>query len=480
MSVLKQVHASETYIRAQVEMGLTTVAKAAEKQTLNLCEIFRNTSDIPQHDCTDLIEYLNKDNDMFTKEQRQSIASAAQIRCDSKIVSDASDLVSQTNLYLQHYYPTWLWAIIKSDDSIDNKLSHQASFMVSQLGIRAACERTKRIAVAIAQVGSQQAVSPEVGYDKLHALQAMIVRKRTARPGNATLKEFPRDPNEFWNLYPEAYSEDHPPVPCRIDERQLSEYNTKTAIPARCTNSLVKSKKTSLAPAETLPQKGDVMQIMLGYMMGNRHEPPTSRSSSSSMSMIDDGPVQRPPLHHGVPPGVGGLVPGVLQPPSREDATAAEEMAKIRATISKKAKNAAEDDDESEDNSETEQTADDDENTGGKPKKTRRKKRKTGGKRKNTGGKRNKTGGKGKGPAWISDPKVIKMIMKKPAKGRPTYSESPVKYRQSRLYFAPSLRAFRLYMQNKSEKRISVGVGADQETKEKAFNYACCLAEADK
>ena len=119
------------------------------------------------------------------------------------------------------------------DDSLDNKLRHQVGCWVKNLGIRYACDHTKRLAVAISQVASELPIDPDLGCDKLHEVQSTLVRKREQTPSPTTMKQFWKDPNEFWKRFPSAYTETHPPVSCCIDDDKLAEYNLSDAIPTR-------------------------------------------------------------------------------------------------------------------------------------------------------------------------------------------------------------------------------------------------------
>ena len=82
-SPLNQVKAAERYIRGQLHMGLTTREAACDAQTKNLSDLFRSTSAMSQDECSELFEYLEADNNTFTKDQRTSLAKLANTRCES-------------------------------------------------------------------------------------------------------------------------------------------------------------------------------------------------------------------------------------------------------------------------------------------------------------------------------------------------------------------------------------------------------------
>ena len=112
LSPLSQVKAAERYIRGQLQMGLATREAACDGQTKNLSELIRAKSNISQDECSELFEYLEVDNNTFTKEQRTSIAQLANTRCGSLMDqgASASGDSHQKNLHLQFYYPAWLWS----------------------------------------------------------------------------------------------------------------------------------------------------------------------------------------------------------------------------------------------------------------------------------------------------------------------------------------------------------------------------------
>ena len=229
-----------------------------------------------------------------------------------------------------------------------NKLSHTASFLVKNLGIRHASAMTKRLAVSIAQVASDHDVDANVSYHQVKDLQELIVRKRSSIPGAATLKVFPKDPKDFWVQYPTSYSEAHPPVPCRIDESLVMERNCKSCVPTRSTNLKIGGKPNAKSRLEQQQQQvanpdilGTTMQMMMKFMMGNVGAQPPSfgaqspslqhrraledRSSSSNLEHEvpnDDGGLP------GVPNNAGGI-PGALQAPTTTSTPATGKMKKI-------------------------------------------------------------------------------------------------------------------------------------------------------
>ena len=121
---------------------------------------------ITQDACTELLDYLRQDNGTFSSDQCKEFARIAVTRCNAlqnQGGAAANEDENQTNMYLHLYYPDWLWSVLKSDESMTNKLSHQAEFWVKHLGLRHASEVTKRLGVAIAQVAAGEAIDPQLG-----------------------------------------------------------------------------------------------------------------------------------------------------------------------------------------------------------------------------------------------------------------------------------------------------------------------------
>ena len=322
-----------------------------------MSKLIREAKDITQNDCTELLEYLAEDSGTFTHDQRTNFAQVANTRfvaLQGGGAASASDEVSQKHLYVHHYYPDWLWSLILStEEDMHNKILHTADFWVRRLGIRYACEQTKRLGVAILHVASKIQLDPQLGYDHVHALQDAIVAKRVLIPGTPTLKVFMDDPQEFWKQYPDAYAKEHPPVKCRIDEVQLFHRNTSKHIPARDSNKRVTRKRTcpDMSKAAGQGSNDDVKDLMLKYMFGQRSSVPSvpmNRNTvldqtmpRASTSAASEGEHRAPTADEsregaivpsaGVPSNVGEGLPGVFK--LGRKSCDSEAMKKIRADI---------------------------------------------------------------------------------------------------------------------------------------------------
>ena len=489
-------------------MGLATREAACDGQTKNLSELIRAKSSISQDECSELFEYLEVDNNTFTKEQRTSIAQLANTRCGSLMDqgASASGDSHQKNLHLQFYYPAWLWSIIKSDDNMRNKIMHTAEFWVKHLGIRQACEQTKRLGIAILHVAADLPVDPNLAYEHLHELQEIIVAKRPRIPGSPTLNVFPKDPNKFWEQYPEAYSKEHPPAKCGICEMTLFHRNTKTCTPARSSNKKVHSKRVKHTAPQPIANTGNdswkdqMMAFMLEKQSGA--PPPTNRHMldqpargthdahgrhTPHVSVIVD---EQSESTLSVPSDVGGL-PGVLkalapsQGPSDKMAKIREDIAAAVATKSKgkdnkkkKKKKTKKDSDSSSDSEIPVDDAGEKKHGAEKVDKTatkdeKRKKRTKDDKPKKSDGKRPYN------YKWYNDPDAIK-IMKRPAAARPSYTDKPVEYKKGKIYFSKAKEAFRVYLKrtDRVERQVRVADRTKASMRD-AFQYSCGLIESD-
>ena len=131
-TVLQQIKAAERQVRSQVALGIMGVTEACRAKLQNLLGLVRTSASIAQEHCTDVLEYLQSDLGTFSNDERLEIARVTNARYMSLaaggVVPDGSS--TQKNKYVYNYYPEWLWTIITSDDSVDNKNNHQAQFWI--------------------------------------------------------------------------------------------------------------------------------------------------------------------------------------------------------------------------------------------------------------------------------------------------------------------------------------------------------------
>lgn len=253
---LQAIQGAERFIRGQVALGLGTLKAACAAQLPNLLELLRAASR-EQSAVTEALEYLTDETCCFSAEDRATIGAQLVATTQSR-TSRGSDTTgdNQSNLYLYDYYPDQLWAIFRADDSIDNKLRHQADFWVKHLGLLKPSEKTKRLGVAIVHEASSRPIDPEDGYNHLHDLAGFVVAKRSSHKCQMTLSNFPKDPRKFMAQFPGAYSACHPPIPCRINVDAVKERCTTANIPARSTAKQLRRART-LSPGATHRPRSD-------------------------------------------------------------------------------------------------------------------------------------------------------------------------------------------------------------------------------
>lgn len=512
---LQVVHAAERHILSQTRLAISSLPDAVAAQMPNVSQLLRTATNITQDDVTSLLEHLVVDNGTFTDDDRKEIGKIAQSRLQSVLAAcGASDKKDQAHKYLYLYYPDWLWQIIRSTESMQNKLNHTADFWISQLGIRDPDENTKRLGVAILHEASGVSIDPQLGYDHLHDLAAAIVRKRSVIASVRTLPVFPKDVNEFMRQYPSAYTNEHPPSPCRLDDRKILERCNKTCIPARSSNHRVGGKSARRStihgrPSETqLVQAGpitnsfnvaDCMKMMMEFMSGKTNAPPSIDGGYRggivpvrAATFNDDAKLDgrngaadsAQPVHD--KPASAGTLPGCLLPPGQNKAAAGfAAMSKLhdevdapievgrggdhrkkggrgRGRPAAKAKIELVASDESSDN----------ESASDRPCAMKAMK-----------AMKVMKGKKFKKLPWNEDPDVKKLLAAK-QKGkvkRPTFSPKPVTYRGGKIYFNKVKKSLRVYLRSpadKIEKNIQI-IDDNKKGKDAAMAYACVLIEKD-
>jgi hypothetical protein len=517
---LQIVHAAERHILSQTRLAISSLQDAVAVQMPNVAQLIRTATNLTQDDVTSLLEHLVVDNGTFNGDDRKEIGRLAQSRLQSVLAAGgASDKKDQAHKYLYLYYPDWLWQIVRSTESMHNKLNHTADFWISQLGLRDPDENTKRLGVAILHEASGVPIDPQLGYDHLHDLAAAVVRKRSVIPSLRTLPVFPKDVNEFMQQYPSAYTNEHPPAPCRLEYYKILERCNKTCIPARSSNHRVNGKSPKLANIRGRPSEmqmvpaspttntlnvADCMKMMMEFMTGKTtappvidggyrgNTPPARAATFNGDERIDgrtDAVESGQPATHTDKPASAGTLPGCLKPPDQNKAAAGlAAMSKLHEAVDASMEVGR---------------------GGGKGKKggrgRGRRMAKAEAKRADSGESSDSERDpdlprpmkamkemkvmkamKGKKPKklpWNEDPAVKKLLAEK-QKGkakRPTFSSKPVTYRGGKIYFSKAKQSLRVYLRSptdKVEKLVSI-IDDTKKGKDAAMTYACVLIEKD-
>ena len=196
------VKAAERLVRSQVGLGRYSADAACEKQLPRLLDQLRASTNLTQESLTELNEYLEAERGTFTATQRGDISATAEqcFECETARAdpcADADGGAYQKHYHLHHWYPDWLWSIIKSQDNINNKLGQVAEFFIAQLGLRDSDESTRRLAVAIVEAASGAPIDPDLSYTRVHDFAELLKTKKLAIPGVATVQNFQKDPKTF-------------------------------------------------------------------------------------------------------------------------------------------------------------------------------------------------------------------------------------------------------------------------------------------
>ena len=179
----------------------------------------------------------------------------------------------QTNKHLANYLPASVWAMLFADDSLINKFRNLAEFMVTALGLRNPCEKTRQIAVGIVLLASGEDPEPDVAYQHIQRFAEIMSTKRQTVQSRQTIMTFPEDPAPFANSFPDAFGPDDKPIGPRINLHDLAQRCTKGAIPLRCSNKKIRvaaaSNKSSPASSPSpSPQRsgGRDMDMMFSML----------------------------------------------------------------------------------------------------------------------------------------------------------------------------------------------------------------------
>ena len=145
MTPLDVVSSFERHMDIEVRLGLTSMVASTAKVMPSLLTRLRSLK--PSMDeVTELLEYLGKENCLFSGEQKQEIGGVVQATMvDPAAPSTKAVVKTQQHLYLHNYLPARLWACLESDDKKVNKFRQTAQFMCQSLGLRNPDAKTKRL-----------------------------------------------------------------------------------------------------------------------------------------------------------------------------------------------------------------------------------------------------------------------------------------------------------------------------------------------
>ena len=229
---------------------------------------------------TEALSYLGQDTCVFSEKQKQEIGGVAQATMvDPSTIWTRSTVKTQQHLHLHHYLPQRLWACLESEDKKENTFRQLAQFMCQSLGLRSPDAKTKRLAVVVVHLASDESPTPKVAYDDVHLFSDIIDQKRCSVCTTQTMSTFPDDPKVFMDAYPSALGSDDPPIECQVSLSAIIERCRKDVTPCRNTNKQVREHATEFAsspPARATSSdstNGVLLAILEKHMSQKGHAP---------------------------------------------------------------------------------------------------------------------------------------------------------------------------------------------------------------
>ena len=242
MTPMEVVASFEKHMEVEVKLGLATMVEATAKALPAL--LVRLQSLQPSMgEVTEVLAHLGTEGCLFSPEDRQTIgkaANAAMFDPRNHRPGWVKSVKTQQHLSLHHYLPAKFWACLESEDKKENKFRQLAQFMCQSLGLRNPDAKTKRLAVVIVHLASNEDPTPQRAYEDLHMFGDIVDQKRQSVCTRQTLTTFPDDPTVFMDAHPGAYGPDDPPVECRLSSCAVLHRCSKGVTPCRSSNQKVR------------------------------------------------------------------------------------------------------------------------------------------------------------------------------------------------------------------------------------------------
>ena len=535
MTPMEIVASFEKHVEVEVRLGLCcTMVEATTKALPTLLMRLRSLKP-SMVEVTEVLDYLQgSDACPFSGEQKLQIGQVANATMvDPTMVSTRAATKTQQHLDLHHYLPARLWACLGSEDKKENKFRQLAQFMCQSLGLRNPDAKTKRLAVVVVHVASNDEPTPQVAYEDMQLFGDIMDQKRSSVCTQQTMASFPEDPKVFMGAYPGAYGPEDPPVACRVPLAAIVARCRKGVTPCRNTNQYVRgyrcpTKATPLAspaaPADPVGsallsimerfmfQKGNAplgpLRASLGALppVGERHSPvgPQLALEGPSTALVDassNASSLAPMFSGGVTPGcldpchdklaqlkaklgcaeVGGAAVGDAPLADGERGAGEEDGADALPRLTTKRPPAAAADDEPAEPDESETLGAED----AKPAMMRRPAAaaKTAAKV-DPPHKKARRSGAPKAAASVggAKPSIHEALLGKPAKvARPPQTQEPTAHAGGRIYFSKPKGCYRVYLRqgDRIEKSVKANVASAADMRHK-FQICCALIENDK
>ena len=538
MTPLEVVTSFEKHMAVEIKLGLCTIIEATAKSLPILLTHLRSLKP-SMGGVTEVLEYLQgSDTCLFSGDQKLEIGQVANAALvDPAIVSTrvTSAAKTQHHLGLHNYLPARLWACLESEDQKGNKFRQLAQFMCQSLGLRNPDAKTKRLAVVVVHLATNDDPTPEVAYADVQLFGDIMEQKRQSVCTKQSMASFPEDPKVFMVAHPVAYGPEGPPVACRVPLNAIVARCKKGVTPCRNTNLYVRGhrctqKSTPLQSTPASPaapadysalfsamerfmfQKGHAplgielapLRAPLGALppVGERHSPvgpqlalegPSTALVDASSNASGSSPA---PMFSGVTLGcldpchdklaqlraklgcaeVGGAAVGDARLADGERGASEEDGAAALPRLTTKRPPAAAADDEPEpDESETLGAED------AGPAMMRRPAAaaKTAAAAKRA---RKSAAPKAAASAGGARPSIHEALLGKPAKvARPPQTQEPTAHAGGRIYYSKPKGCYRVYLRSgdRIEKSVKANVASAADMRHK-FQICCALIENDK
>ena len=231
------------FMNAGIGMQPSRKDELVASQRVHLVTAWSRLSTIAPDDSSAVLEALSGDTDSFPRDVRASLAGALLDIVTSRSASNASSEVrskkQQAVPTLYRYLPESRWSILKSQETMENKMRHLVDFMQDVLGVRRADEPTRVLAVSLTHVASNLTPTPDAAYEHVRLLSRIMVAKRGTTHGVETMQRLPDLPSDFMRLFPNAYKPDDHPVECRVSVGHILARCRPDTCPSRNSSSSV-------------------------------------------------------------------------------------------------------------------------------------------------------------------------------------------------------------------------------------------------
>ena len=233
------------------------VIKSVDNQFAKLKAMFLNMQP-SMSDSTATMLAIGKETTAFSSDRRHELCKLVSDVSNGSVGSAAPAGKTQTHLYMYNYMMEETWSKLTNIEPTSADGMHaliEAGFLV---GLRNPTEKSIKSMVALLATISKLEISPLQAFGLVQSYKKMLINMRDAIPGTRTMLVFPSEVGEFIRLYPDKFSS--PPVPSRVDIKQVLVNSSKDKTPGR---------KSNLAIREDVPTRGQELGLALPRGMGS-------------------------------------------------------------------------------------------------------------------------------------------------------------------------------------------------------------------